>query len=182
LICDVAISQPAKGFLNQFSWSNWHQGAWWFFFTASGPDIVGLTKLGAKVLVHKKKNMELRRTIVCAIGLLVSLAPGMNVAGQAKPPFELKTRNVVLIVTDGLRWQDDFNGPDISLMNQEHGGVENIEVLRHDFLAGRDAEPDGGDHGGLLGEGLPRLRAAGRCATARCRGPYRLEAQPSVKG
>ena len=78
--------------------------------------------------------MKLRRTIVCAIGLLVSLALGMNVAGQAKPPVELKTRNVVLIVTDGLRWQEVFNGPDISLMNQEHGGVENIEALRRDFL------------------------------------------------
>ena len=77
--------------------------------------------------------MKLRRTIVCAIGLLVSLALGMNVAGQAKPPLELKTRNVVLIVTDGLRWQEVFNGPDISLINQEHGGVENINNLRHDF-------------------------------------------------
>jgi len=78
--------------------------------------------------------MKLRRTIVCAIGLLVSLALGMNVAGQAKRPVELKTRNVVLIVTDGLRWQEVFNGPDISLMNQEHGGVENIEALRRNFL------------------------------------------------
>jgi hypothetical protein len=92
-----------------------------------------LTRPEAKVLVHERKNMKLRRTIVCMIELLVSLALGINVAGQAKPPSELKTRNVVLIVTDGLRWQEVFQGPDNSLMNQEHGGVENIDTLRRDF-------------------------------------------------
>ena len=34
-----------------------------------------------------------------------------------------KTQNVVLIVTDGLRWQEVFTGADHSLMNAEHGGV-----------------------------------------------------------
>ena len=77
--------------------------------------------------------MKLPRTIVCMIELLVSLALGMNVAGQAKPPSELKTRNVVLIVTDGLPRQAFFQGPDNSLMNQEYGDVENIDTLRRDF-------------------------------------------------
>ena len=77
--------------------------------------------------------MKLRWTIVCTIGLLVPLGLRMNVAGQSKPQSELKTRDVVLIVSDGLRWQEVFNGPDNSLMNQEHGGVENIDALRRDF-------------------------------------------------
>src|ERR1700687_2899303 len=77
--------------------------------------------------------MKLHRTIVCMIELLVSLALGINGAGQTKPQSELKTRNVVLIVTDGLRWQEVFQGPDHSLMNQELGGVENIDTLRRDF-------------------------------------------------
>lgn len=34
-----------------------------------------------------------------------------------------KTQNVVLIVTDGLRWQEVFSGADHSLMNEEHGGI-----------------------------------------------------------
>jgi hypothetical protein len=34
-----------------------------------------------------------------------------------------KTQNVVLIVTDGLRWQEVFSGADRSLMNSEHGGI-----------------------------------------------------------
>jgi len=77
--------------------------------------------------------MKLRRTIFCVLGLLVSLSLRINVAGQAKPSTELKTRNVVLIVTDGLRWQEVFKGPDNSLVNQEHGGVENVDTLRRDF-------------------------------------------------
>ena len=34
-----------------------------------------------------------------------------------------KTQNVVLIVTDGLRWQEVFTGADRSLMDSEHGGI-----------------------------------------------------------
>ncbi|MCU1283677.1 MAG: putative superfamily protein [Acidobacteriales bacterium] len=45
---------------------------------------------------------------------------------------ELKTRNVVLIVTDGLRWQEVFHGADQSLMNKENG-VEDVRGLRKDF-------------------------------------------------
>jgi hypothetical protein len=36
---------------------------------------------------------------------------------------QLKTQNVVLIVSDGLRWQEIFTGADASLMNSEHGGI-----------------------------------------------------------
>jgi len=36
---------------------------------------------------------------------------------------QLKTRNVVLIVSDGLRWQEIFTGADPSLMDSEHGGI-----------------------------------------------------------
>ncbi len=36
---------------------------------------------------------------------------------------QLKTRNVVLIVSDGLRWQEVFTGADPSLLNSKHGGV-----------------------------------------------------------
>jgi hypothetical protein len=77
--------------------------------------------------------MKLQWKIVCTIGLLVSSGLGMNVAGQSRPESKLKTRNVVLIVIDGLRWQEVFKGPDISLMDRENGGVENIDTLRRDF-------------------------------------------------
>ena len=34
-----------------------------------------------------------------------------------------QTRNVVLIVTDGLRWQEMFTGADATLMNEKDGGI-----------------------------------------------------------
>jgi len=46
----------------------------------------------------------------------------------------LKTRNVVLIVTDGLRWQEVFTGADSALMDREHGRVDDTTALRRDFL------------------------------------------------
>ena len=39
------------------------------------------------------------------------------------PAHPLKTRNVVLIVSDGLRWQEIFTGADPTLMNGERGGI-----------------------------------------------------------
>jgi hypothetical protein len=36
---------------------------------------------------------------------------------------KLKTKNVVVITTDGVRWEDVFRGPDETLMNREVGGV-----------------------------------------------------------
>jgi hypothetical protein len=38
----------------------------------------------------------------------------------AAPP---RTHHVVLIVADGLRWQEVFTGADSTLMNEEHGGI-----------------------------------------------------------
>lgn len=45
----------------------------------------------------------------------------------------LKTRAVVLIVLDGLRWQEVFDGPEHNLMDEKHGGVEDIPTLRKEF-------------------------------------------------
>lgn len=47
---------------------------------------------------------------------------------------QLKTRNVVLIVSDGLRWQEVFVGADPTLLNEEHGGIwASPEELRRKF-------------------------------------------------
>ena len=44
-----------------------------------------------------------------------------------------KTRNVILITTDGLRREELFTGAAAELMNKEVGGVENTNVLRQAF-------------------------------------------------
>jgi hypothetical protein len=40
-----------------------------------------------------------------------------------------KTRNVVLIVLDGLRWQEIFSGADPRLLNEKYGGIWESEAL-----------------------------------------------------
>lgn len=53
----------------------------------------------------------------CA-GLLALLAQ----PALAEDPA-LKTRNVVLIVSDGLRWQEVFTGATATLLDEKHGGI-----------------------------------------------------------
>jgi hypothetical protein len=45
----------------------------------------------------------------------------------------LKTENVFLIMTDGLRWQEVFTGAEADLMNRANGGVANTNALRTKF-------------------------------------------------
>ena len=53
----------------------------------------------------------------------------------------LKTRNVVLIVSDGLRWQEIFSGADPTLLNETNGGIWDKEQdLRREFWRDSPAE------------------------------------------
>ena len=61
-------------------------------------------------------------------------------AGSAAAQSDLKTRNVVLIVCDGVRWQEVFQGPDRALLDKKHGGVSNVAELRKDFWRDTPAE------------------------------------------
>jgi arylsulfatase A-like enzyme len=47
----------------------------------------------------------------------------------------LKTRHVLFITTDGLRWQDLFRGAEEQLMNKANGGVPSEAALREQFWA-----------------------------------------------
>lgn len=46
---------------------------------------------------------------------------------------ELKTRNVILITTDGLRWEEVFRGAEETLISKEYGNVGNTNALRAQF-------------------------------------------------
>lgn len=46
---------------------------------------------------------------------------------------ELKTENVVLITTDGLRWQELFTGAEKELISKQHGGVEDVKGIEEKF-------------------------------------------------
>ena len=53
----------------------------------------------------------------------------------------LRTRNVVLIVSDGLRWQEIFTGADPTLLNETNGGIWDKEAdLRREFWRDDPAE------------------------------------------
>jgi hypothetical protein len=74
------------------------------------------------------KNIRFPFVIVLA-ALSLSLSAGWNQA-VGEP---LKTRNVFLIITDGLRWQEVFAGAQKELLTKEHGGVANPEALQARF-------------------------------------------------
>ena len=44
-----------------------------------------------------------------------------------------KTENVVVIVTDGLRWQEVFRGAETALVSDKPGGVEDVEATKRAF-------------------------------------------------
>jgi hypothetical protein len=68
--------------------------------------------------------------ILLLAGLTVALAtPAATGAGQSR----LKTENVLLVTTDGLRWQEAFGGADEALMSKGRGGVQNIDKVRAEF-------------------------------------------------
>lgn len=60
-----------------------------------------------------------KSTPFCVALLLFLILPAGASAQTAPPP---KTRNVILIVADGLRWQEVFTGADPLLLHGEDGG------------------------------------------------------------
>jgi hypothetical protein len=62
------------------------------------------------------------------------------VPAAARRAGELKTRAVVLIVMDGFRWQEVFDGPEHNLMDDKHGGAQDVKRLRKDFWRDTPAE------------------------------------------
>src|SRR5271166_6379602 len=74
---------------------------------------------------------KLSRAAIASVTILL-LAPGLAFAQQASP--QLKTRTVVLIVSDGLRWQEIFTGADPTLLNEKDGGIwDDVNRLRRDY-------------------------------------------------
>jgi hypothetical protein len=66
-----------------------------------------------------------------ALRILAAVAGSMSlIAAQSQSH---KTQNVVLLMTDGLRWQEVFGGADESLMNKESGGVGDVDGLTKSY-------------------------------------------------
>jgi hypothetical protein len=52
----------------------------------------------------------------------------------------VKTRNVIYVTTDGLRWQEVFGGADFRLLSRREGGVADVAAHRKKFDAGSREE------------------------------------------
>lgn len=74
----------------------------------------------------------------CVRAMMAATCCALLCPPTAQP--QLHTRNVFLIVSDGLRWQEVFAGPDARLMNREAGGVRDPESLRREFIRPTTAE------------------------------------------
>ena len=92
-----------------------------------------LVFLGVVILVSAFASANAARTTA---NLVHSASPQAN---NVTP--KLKTRAVVLIVLDGFRWQEVFDGPEHDLMDAKHGGAQDAAQLRKDFW--RDTPEEG---------------------------------------
>ncbi len=69
--------------------------------------------------------MSLKRLAIVLALVPLPFAPRAEAQGR--------TRNVVLIATDGLRWQEVFTGAERALVSRRPGGVGDTTKLLHDF-------------------------------------------------
>lgn len=60
--------------------------------------------------------------------IVIGLFFAMTVVALARP-----TENVIFVMTDGLRWQEVFNGAEADLINQTNGGVKDTATLEKEF-------------------------------------------------
>jgi hypothetical protein len=82
-------------------------------------------------------NTTIRNCITLAICVFVI---ALALASAQQSPPALKTRNVVLIVSDGLRWQEIFTGADPTLLGENGGLWDDVNRLRRDYW--RDDVPE----------------------------------------
>ena len=67
---------------------------------------------------------------IMLIGLISGTAAGGEPEQKQPDAVKLKTRNILLVTSDGLRWQEVFGGADLALLNKEDGGVANPSLLK----------------------------------------------------
>lgn len=63
---------------------------------------------------------------------VLAIWPTLTAIAAGEQP-RTATRNVVLVTSDGLRWQDVFRGADPALLNQPDGGVSDVGAIRREY-------------------------------------------------
>src|SRR6201987_5233418 len=92
-------------------------------------------------MARSRMPMSYRVSARGALGALLSALFAALLAAPLPAQPAPRTRNVVLIVSDGLRWQEVFTGADPTLMNEAQGGIWDKEAdLRREFWRADAAE------------------------------------------
>ena len=65
--------------------------------------------------------------------LMVAVGFAQGLSGAAAGGPARRTENVVVIVTDGLRWQEVFGGAEAVLISSKPGGVEDEAATKRAF-------------------------------------------------
>lgn len=69
-----------------------------------------------------------RRPILISMALFMALAAPTIAADR-----ETKTKNLIFVMLDGVRWQEVFSGAEETLINKDRGGVANVPALKQRF-------------------------------------------------
>ncbi len=76
--------------------------------------------------------------VIAMLAMIVAGSSALTAQSTMRPPAALETEYVMLVISDGVRWQEIFNGADASLMGKA-GNVSDTAALRRDFW--RDTAP-----------------------------------------
>jgi hypothetical protein len=80
--------------------------------------------------VPRRANRFLRHLGLCA-GALILL--GLVPSARAREQARLRTRNVILVTTDGLRQEEVFHGAEEILISRQYGNVGKTNELKAEF-------------------------------------------------
>jgi hypothetical protein len=64
------------------------------------------------------------------LALLALALVAVSSLAIAQAPAEHKTQHIIFVMTDGLRWQEVFDGAEASLMNKKNGSVPDEPALK----------------------------------------------------
>ena len=70
----------------------------------------------------------MRRVFRTALLVLLLVVSKVSVAAPGNPQH--RTENIIFVMTDGLRWQEVFEGAQASLMNKQDGNVSDVPALK----------------------------------------------------
>jgi len=71
--------------------------------------------------------------LAAAVAVVPALVAAWGSPATAAEPNQTKTKNVILMMSDGLRWEEVFRGAEPQLISAKPGGVENVDELKKLF-------------------------------------------------